>query len=372
MSRSRRPLVKVAIAASLLAALYPPAVEAQTLPEMFQRLKSEVHARSWNEALRTLSTLQTEAAKPGNEDARAKLDAPIAFYRGVCEANLGQSDQAVESFVTFLDIRSNATLDSATYSRETVAAFEQARKTVADRAPSLAVAYKSFEPPADASGRDRADKFWADGPVRWILTAEEKNEWSSLTDPNAREAFVERFWTERSTLPGSSGRTYREEFERRVAFADTYLVQEAEQRGSLTDRGMVLILLGPPKSASRRALRSGEDPSEPSGLSRVESQEAKIAMKSDSGKSPGSGGGPDHHLGALPGAGAPGPLDGRRIPRDLALRLSSSCPAGFPSAPVDVHYVTKKSGGKNVLQRDIASNSALGAARKQQTPRSSQ
>ncbi len=186
MSRTRRPLVKVAIAASLLAALHHLAVEAQTLPELFQKLKTEVHARSWNEALRTLSTLQTEAAKPGNEDARAKLDGPIAFYRGVCEANLGQSDQAVESFVTFLDIRSNATLDAATYSRETVAAFEQARKTVADRAPSLATTFKSFESTPEASGRDPADRFWADGPVRWILTAEEKSEWSSLTDPNAR------------------------------------------------------------------------------------------------------------------------------------------------------------------------------------------
>ena len=201
--------VKVAIAASLLAALHHPAVEAQTLPELFQRLKSEVHARSWDEVPCTLSSLQTDAAKPGNEDARAKLEGPIAFYRGVCEANLGQSDQAVESFVTFLDIRSNSTLDSATYSDETVAAFEEARKMVADRSPSLAVTYKSFEPPPEASGRDSADKFWADGPVRWILTAEEKKAWSSLTDPNAREAFVERFWTARSTLPGSSGRTYR-------------------------------------------------------------------------------------------------------------------------------------------------------------------
>ena len=231
MSGFQRRLTKIAIAASLIGALQHSTVVAQTMPELFQKLKSDVHAGSWAEALRTLGTLQTEAAKPGNEDSRAKLEGPIAFYRGVCEANLGQSVQAVESFVTFLDIRPNATLDSAAYSKETVAAFEEARTTVANRSPSLAVTYRSFEPPPEASGRDPADKFWADGPVRWILTDEEKKEWSSLAQPNTREAFVERFWRERSTLPGSSGRTYREEFERRVAFADAYLAQEPEQRG---------------------------------------------------------------------------------------------------------------------------------------------
>ncbi len=278
------------------------------------------------------ASLQTEAAKPGNEDARAKLEGPIAFYRGVCEANLGQSDQAVESFVTFLDIRSNSTLDSATYSNETVAAFEEARKTVADRSPSLAVTYRSFELAPEASGRDPADKFWADGPVRWILTAEEKKAWSSLTDPNAREAFVERFWTARSTLPGSSGRTYRAEFERRVAFADTYLIQEAEQRGSLTDRGMVFVLLGPPTNARRRGLRSGEDPSESSGLSRVESQEAELAMKSRAAKSPRVGGGPViHRSGPATRGRRTGPS--RRTPNSSRSGTTASrrCPAAFRS-----------------------------------------
>src|SRR4030095_5720519 len=91
--------------------------------------------------------------------------------------------------------------------------------------------------------------------------------------------FVERFWTARATLPGESGRTYRQEFERRIAFADIYLVQDPEKRGSLSDRGMVFVLLGPPTRATRRALRGENDPSEPSGMSRVESQEANLALK---------------------------------------------------------------------------------------------
>src|SRR5262245_40034670 len=94
-----RRLSKSAIGASLLSALRFSTASAQTLPELFQKLKTEVNAGSWADASRTLATLQTDSAKPGNEEPRRKLEGPIAFYRGVCEANLDQTDEAVESFV---------------------------------------------------------------------------------------------------------------------------------------------------------------------------------------------------------------------------------------------------------------------------------
>src|SRR5262245_31196498 len=115
-----RRLFKSAIGASLLGALLCATVSAQTLPELFQKLKNEVNARSWNDASRTLAALQTEAVKPGNEESLKKLEGPIAFYRGVCEANLGQTREAVEDFVTFLKIQPHATIDSTAYSKEAV------------------------------------------------------------------------------------------------------------------------------------------------------------------------------------------------------------------------------------------------------------
>ena len=267
MSSMHRPVSKLAIVMSLVGVLClsTASAAAQSLPDLFQQMKSEVNARSWDAALRTMATLQTEAAKPGNEAMREKLEGPIVFYRGVCEANLGQADEAVADFTTFLRMQPNASIDSAVHSIEVVAAFDAARRKLADRGPSLAEAYASFAASADATVADPADKFWADGPVRWILTDQEKREWAGLTDPNMRVAFVERFWAERAALPGAGSRSYRQEFERRVAFADAYLAHDGAERGSLTDRGMVFILLGPPRTASRKALRSGEDPSEPSG-----------------------------------------------------------------------------------------------------------
>jgi GWxTD domain-containing protein len=365
-----RPVTKLAIVVSLLFGL-PHAAEATepSLTELFQRMKSQVQASSWTDALRTLGTLQTESAKPGNEASREKLEAPIAFYRGVCDAHLGHTEEAVEDFVTFLKLQPNATLDAKVHSKEVVAAFEQAKKATAGTTASIADLYLSFQIPADRAKGDPADAYWADGPARWILTAEEKKEWSRLTDPNARAVFVERFWAARATLPGEAGRTYRQEFERRVAFADTYLVQDPEKRGSVSDRGMVFVLLGPPTRATRRALRSDEDPSEPSGMSRVESQEGKLSLKPGSpakGSRTTTGGqtiiwaryqGAEHRA-----------LDTDDEFIEVWQYDMERLPRGVPYQRVDVHYVTKRGVGKFVMQPDPATRNAISAAKSQAAP----
>jgi len=206
--------------------------------------------------------------------------------------------------------------------------------------------------------------------VRWILTDQEKREWAGLTDPNIRVAFVERFWAERAALPGAGSRSYRQEFERRVAFADAYLAHDGAERGSLTDRGMVFILLGPPRTASRKSLRSGEDPSEPSGLSRVESQEAKLALKGGSTKkATASGTGAKVSL----WASYQGPEHRALSTDDEFLEVwqyeLEQLPRGVPYPKVDVHYVTRRGAGKNLLQPSTATNHAITAAKAQAAPR---
>ena len=77
MSSMHRPVSKLAIVMSLVGVLRlsTASAAAQSLSDLFQQMKSEVNARSWDAALRTLGTLQTEAAKPGNEATREKLEA---------------------------------------------------------------------------------------------------------------------------------------------------------------------------------------------------------------------------------------------------------------------------------------------------------
>ncbi len=75
---------------------------AQTIPELFGKAKEQIKAGSWADASKTLDALEAEAKKPGNEAVQKQLEGPLSFYRGVCAANLGQSDQAVEAFGAFL------------------------------------------------------------------------------------------------------------------------------------------------------------------------------------------------------------------------------------------------------------------------------
>jgi GWxTD domain-containing protein len=357
---------KVSIALFLLLTVLPgpTAARAQELPDLFRQLKQRVSAGSWAEAMTSIAALESEAARPGFEQSRHDLEGPIRFYRGVCEANLGRTDEAVADFEAFLKIRPDAVIDPAVHSEKAVATFERARARAATRPSSMEEAYEEFRPPADAADRDPVDRHWADGPVKWIMTDEEKRAWSDITDPNDRVAFVEWFWQSRSILNGTDGLTFREEFQRRVAFADSHLGQEGEPRGSLTDRGMVFVLMGPPTYASRRPLRTGDDQSDNAGKFVAGSQDAKLAEKG-MGTRPGGKIAVLKYQNEEPGNTAV-ETDGEvEIWRYRGARV----PAGVPYQQVDVHYVTKKGYGDHVMQRDPEAINTLRAAAKQIVPR---
>jgi GWxTD domain-containing protein len=352
-----RKLFPIALVALLVA---PGAGTAQSVPELFAKAKEQVKAGSWKDALATLDTLDAESKKPGNESVRGQLEAPLAFYRGVCQSNVGDADKAVAEFRTFLKAQPNAAIDATMYGKKTAAAFEKAQKDLSDRPPSLAEAFKDFRPRPDAKP-DPADERWADGPVRWILTDAQKAQWAAIQDPNARTDFVDKFWAGLASAPGVDGRSYRQEFERRVAFADANFAPSEEQRGSLTDRGMVFVLMGPPSYAGRRPLRTGDDVSVDSGASAFGSQDANNSEKTANVNRTTSG-----RLAAQSAKfGAPS----AKAAETTANRVETwhyrreVLPKGVPFQQVDFDFVTKKGYGSDVLNRDANVVNTLGAAR---------
>ena len=86
---------------------------------------------------------------------------------------------------------------------------------------------------------------WADGPVRWLMLPAETRQFRRLRSDGEAAIFVEEFWRRRDADPTEPGNAARERFEARVAAADRQY-GELEVRGSLTDRGRALVLLGPP------------------------------------------------------------------------------------------------------------------------------
>lgn len=87
---------------------------------------------------------------------------------------------------------------------------------------------------------------WADGPEGFLLTKKEKKEWEKITTDAEAKKFVDLFWARRNPDPYSQFNVFKAEFESKVRFADANFGY-AKRRGSLTERGRVLILLGRPE-----------------------------------------------------------------------------------------------------------------------------
>jgi GWxTD domain-containing protein len=85
----------------------------------------------------------------------------------------------------------------------------------------------------------------ADGPTRWLMLPEEIRQSERLRTTREAVEFVEDFWRRRDPDPEEPGNAYAKTFYERVEAADR-LYADGGQRGSLTDRGRALILLGPP------------------------------------------------------------------------------------------------------------------------------
>ena len=103
------------------------------------------------------------------------------------------------------------------------------------------------------AGAEEPDPGWAEGPYGALLTDEERSEWLACDSAEARQSFVELFWARRDPDPGVPGNLVWEELERRVAVADQELAED-DLRGSLTDRGRVLLLLGLPAERNQSVM----------------------------------------------------------------------------------------------------------------------
>jgi GWxTD domain-containing protein len=99
---------------------------------------------------------------------------------------------------------------------------------------------------------------WVEGPVSYIITPREKTALLSLPTNEERDKFIEQFWERRNPNTNYSTNPFKEEFYRRVAYADKHFAYSGIP-GWKTDKGHVYICWGPPdeiNSYSRGASRA--------------------------------------------------------------------------------------------------------------------
>ena len=90
---------------------------------------------------------------------------------------------------------------------------------------------------------EECDNMFAE--VKYIAVKNEINQYKSLDSLSAKREFLYNFWSARNPNPGSARNDYKEEYMKRVAFANENF-SRAGRKGYLTDRGRVLLLYGEP------------------------------------------------------------------------------------------------------------------------------
>jgi GWxTD domain-containing protein len=88
------------------------------------------------------------------------------------------------------------------------------------------------------------------GPPSLLLTKAERETFQRLTSDEERDRFIERFWDLRNPTPGNPENSFKEEFYRRVAYANSFYGRDAGSEGWRTDRGRTYILFGKPQTVA--------------------------------------------------------------------------------------------------------------------------
>jgi GWxTD domain-containing protein len=87
-------------------------------------------------------------------------------------------------------------------------------------------------------------KVWLNQDVTYIISDEERKAFTSLSNDEERDAFIENFWLRRNPNPDSPENEFREEHYRRIAYANEHFA--AGKPGWKTDRGRIYISWGKP------------------------------------------------------------------------------------------------------------------------------
>lgn len=102
--------------------------------------------------------------------------------------------------------------------------------------PALAAAEKDWDLPT---------RNWYQGPVRYLLDADEEKAYRALKTDTERQKFIDDFWARRDANPATPANEFELQFKNRVKEADR-LFRDAPYPGWRTDRGKFYILAGPP------------------------------------------------------------------------------------------------------------------------------
>lgn len=351
----RRALGRLIILAGVLALALPAGAQDDPLLVTLNEVKARYRNGEWGEAMVALRRLSELAAAPEREAVREKILPALSFYTGAVKYELRDEAGARDSFETYLRFVPDATLDPAVHAKKLIAFFEKVKKEMREAslptsgATSPAAieggvlpAYTSFALDESAADDQEKDPGWGEGPARFLFVGDEARRWKALVDEDARRRFQDEFWARRDPTPATPENEMRIELARRVQYADASFSTET-MKGSVSDRGMVFLLLGPPSYVARSKIQAIED-----GVGFMRATERKVVVSK----------GMTHTVRAdtdTPRVGAGDTLGEREVWYYRSDRLSRE----LPWRELRFEFQSKEGYGSAVLQKDPANISAL-------------
>jgi GWxTD domain-containing protein len=248
-----------------LLVLLTTAAYAATPAAAIEQAKKEMESGNHGLALRLLRGATAEAAAMRDLGQRGAALATIHFYAALAASNLGNKQEATDELRSYLLYGGRGTLDPKRFPREFTTLFAEVQKKMDQgrSAPaSFDDAYPGY-PPTESSSVWPPDVWGASSEFLILGTPHEREQWNALKDNEARRQFIAAFWEARDPDPATKVNEARIELLHRIAFADVAFIEGADARGSLTDRGRVFVLLGPPSRVSIRPLTRREAPATP-------------------------------------------------------------------------------------------------------------
>ncbi|HMA28727.1 MAG TPA: GWxTD domain-containing protein [Thermoanaerobaculia bacterium] len=313
-------------------------------------VKAAYRAKHWAEADLELRHLLELAVAPEREPALPRILPAYHFYAAAVAWALKDEDRARRELARFFEFQPDATIDPGLYPKRYCAFFD-AQRTAAARAAPPAPAAAGPPPNLSTIAADETtvppytgDTEWPKTAVRHLLTEAEKKEFASLTDDASRREWVLRFWKKFDPDPSTPENEYELEFYRRVQYADAAYSTESV-RGCLSDRGRVLLVLGPPSYVGKMPLLRSNDI-----MTSLKTTEPVIRTSPSGGAS----------IVRVPttnrGKVTPGDVEGDV---EVWYYRSDRIPKGLPFRDLEYRFYTKEGYGTGVFQKDARELLAL-------------
>jgi GWxTD domain-containing protein len=332
----------------LVASLPLRAVEDPLLETLLQ-VKAAYRAKHWDDAEIALRHLLELASAPEREPVLPKILPAFHFYSAAVAWERKDEERARRDLARYFEFQPEATIDPSAYPKSFCLFFNAQRDSAA-----------RLSPPAPApSGlpnlaTTRADETtvpqysgtaeWPTTAVQHLLTNADKREFGNLPDDASRREWVARFWKGLDPDPATSENEFQIEFYRRVQYADTNFSTETV-RGSLSDRGRVLLVLGPPTYVGRAPLLQSDDI-----MTTLKTTETVIQRSASGGAA----------LVRVPstnrGNVTPGDIEGDV---EIWYYRIDNIPKGIPFHDLQYRFYTKEGYGTGVLQKEARELLAL-------------